>query len=308
MVRFPVNPMGLSPDVSSLAAVPQARDLSQERREIVYSAESRLRSPITFVREATHDLSRSRDLAWHLFVRNVRSRYRASALGYLWLLLPPAATAGVWVLLRASRIVAFESPLVPYPVFLISGLFLWQAFLKALLGPLQQLAAHRTLLTRIQFPSEALLLAAFAEAVFEVVLYLAVLAAVFIGFDVGLLWPMLLGLPAVLVLMLCGAAVGVLLAPWSLLYGDVQRGVNLAATWVFFLTPILYPMPAAGPLARLAAVNPVAILLGTCRDLLLTGGSPLMGSFLAVGAVLPVVLVGAWALYRLSLRHVVARL
>jgi len=55
----------------------------------VYTPESPLRQPRKFVRELISDLWGSRELAWRLFVRDLRAQYRASLLGYLWVFLPP---------------------------------------------------------------------------------------------------------------------------------------------------------------------------------------------------------------------------
>src|SRR3984957_18917231 len=104
--------------------------------EIIYSSQSRLRSPRLFLREMISDLRNSREAAWHLFARNLRSQYRQSFLGYIWILLPPLATALLWVYLNWTQTLAIRHTDIPYPIYVLTGTMLWQVFSDALYCPL----------------------------------------------------------------------------------------------------------------------------------------------------------------------------
>jgi hypothetical protein len=124
--------------------------------EVVYSAESQLRSPARFVADTRADLRVSPGLAWRLFLHSLRANYRRSWLGYYWLLAPPPATTATWVFLNASRVLNVGPTETPYAVYVLSGTILWQVFADAINSPLQQLSNARAILTRSHVPHEAL--------------------------------------------------------------------------------------------------------------------------------------------------------
>lgn len=270
--------------------------------ETVFSAAPELRRPRRFLRRAFADLARSRAAAGALFVANLRAQHRRAWLGYLWLLIPALATAGLCALMQSRRIVAVGATELPYPLFVLSGMVLWQAFLDGLNAPLDQLGRARQMITRSAAPHEAIIGAGILQALLGAGIRLAVLAAALALFraplaPTALLFP--LGLLALLVL---GAAAGLLAAPLGLLYDDVSRALFLGAALLFFLTPVAYPLPADG----LFRLNPVGILLGQARHWLTGGGlDPL---FVAVTAAAFAALVIAWLFYRLARPHVIARL
>ncbi|MEW5931133.1 MAG: ABC transporter permease [Gemmatimonadota bacterium] len=272
--------------------------------EVVYSADSQLRSPGRFAAELLADLRVAPSVAWHLFLRKLQAGYRQSWLGYLWLLLPPLATSGAWVYLNAARILDVGPTDLPYPVFVLTGTLLWQVFAEALEAPLKGLSAARAILTRSRVPHEAMLLAGMAEVVFNFAVRLAVVAPVLLWLGARPGATALLAPLGVAALLLLGFSLGLLLAPVGMLYQDVSRGITLVAGIWFFLTPVIYP-PSASPLG---ALNPVAPLLVTARGWL-TGGpaAPAAGSGVVVAASLAALAVG-WGGYRLAKPHLVSRL
>jgi lipopolysaccharide transport system permease protein len=85
--------------------------------ETVYSADSELLDPLRFIRSISADLRLSPELAWCLFLRNVRVQYRQTWLEYFWLLLPPLATTLMWVYLNSAKILNVGKTGAPYPVY-----------------------------------------------------------------------------------------------------------------------------------------------------------------------------------------------
>lgn len=279
--------------------------------EVVYSAESQLRSPARFAAETWADLRVSPRLAWRLFLHSLRANYRRSWLGYLWLLAPPLATTATWVFLNAARVLDVGPTETPYTVHVLSGTMLWQVFADAINSPLQQLSNARAILTKSRAPHEALLLAGVIEVLFNFAVRLFVLLPVLVWFGPHLsLTPAALVLApfGVAALLLLGFALGLLLAPFGLLYQDVPRGLALAVGFWFFLTPVIYPWPPAGRAALLAKLNPVAPLLEATRGWLTTGRTESARGFLFVSALTLPVLLTAWLLQRLARPHIIARL
>ena len=215
--------------------------------ETVYSTEAQLLHPATLLRRMGRDLVGSRELAWRLFVRNVSARYRQTALGYLWAVLPPLAATAVFVALRRSGVFTTGDTGVPYVPFLVAGLVLWQTFVDALYAPLRIVMQSKAMLVKINFPREALILAGVAEVLFNFLVRAALLAAVLAWYRLAPPATALLAPLGVLTLIAIGIAIGVLLVPAAVLLQDVEQGLAIVISLWLFATPVLYPPPTAYP-------------------------------------------------------------
>jgi lipopolysaccharide transport system permease protein len=276
--------------------------------ETIYSSESKLRSPRRFLRETFTDLRASREVAWHLFARNLRTQYRQSFLGYLWVVLPPIATMLLWVYLNWTKTLAIGATAIPYPIFVLTGTMLWQLFVDALYCPLNQLGASRNLITKVRVPHEAILLSGLGILLFNFVIRFAVVFAGLLLFHCPLTLGLLLAPFGVLVLILLGLTLGLLLAPFGLLYQDISLGLSLVLSFAFFITPIVYPVPTKWPASLLATLNPVTPALETTRNWIALGLVPPAEGFYVVTAATLVLFVVAWLAYRLATPHFIIRL
>jgi lipopolysaccharide transport system permease protein len=246
-------------------------------------------------------------LAAELARRNLRARYRSSILGYVWLFLTPVAMAGAWVFLRRAGSVSLADVGTSYPMYVASGMFLWQGFSRMVQSPLQQLGASRHLLGKYRFPWESIVLAAWIEVAFEFVIGMTVLSIALVGTGSLAGWAALAAIPCMALLLAFGGALGLLAAPVGLLYEDVGRTLALALSLTFFLVPIVYPAGNSG-LARSAVVaNPAAVFLVLARDFLLRGSSTLVGWGAGYALVTLVLLLAAFALLRVARPHVASR-
>lgn len=272
-------------------------------QESIYKAEPALSNPRAFFARAIEDVRASPRIAWQLFRANLRASRRRSLLGYLWLLLPAAATTLLCVYLNSRRIVSVGPTELPYALHVLAGIILWQTFVEAMNSPLQQLQRARQMISRSRLQHEAILVAGLLEVGLNAAVRLVALGLALFLFGLvpaaGALLLFPLGLIAVAVM---GAAFGLLAAPFGLLYDDVERGLALLTGFWFFLTPILYPVPATGPLR----LNPVTPLIETARSALVAPAIDPV--FLVTAALAGLGLVLAWLLYRLARPHVVERL
>jgi lipopolysaccharide transport system permease protein len=277
-------------------------------RIAVYTPESPLRRPAKFVREMVADLLRSRELASRLFIRDLRAQYRHSVLGYVWVIAPPLLASLPFIFLNASGVMRMAETPIPYAAFAVVGTVIWQTFTDALNSPLRVMNASRAMLTRISFPREAILLSGLMQVGFSFLVRLLLLAAVFVTFSLTVPATAPLFLVGMMSVALTGFAIGVVVTPAGLLYGDVQQALPLASTFLMLLTPVLYPRPASGLAAAIAALNPLTPLVTTTRDWLTIGAAEHLASFVAISAATVTFLALGWILYRVSLPHLVARL
>ncbi len=272
-------------------------------RETVYKAEPELSDPRAFLARAIDDVRGSPHIAWQLFRTNLRASRRRSLLGYVWLLIPAAATTLLCIYLNSRRIIAVGPTELPYALHVLVGIILWQTFVEAMNAPLQQLQRARQMISRSRLQHEAILVAGLLEVALNATVRLVGLGLVLTAFGIvpaaGALLLFPLGLIAVAIM---GAAFGLLAAPFGLLYDDVARGLAVLTSFWFFLTPILYPAPVAGPLL----LNPVTPLIEQARSAIVAPA--LDGAFLLAAALAALGLLFAWLLYRLARPHVVERL
>jgi lipopolysaccharide transport system permease protein len=276
----------------------------------VYGPESELHSPARLVRSMGRDLLASRELAWRLLVRDLSARYRQSILGVTWAFLTPLATAAVFVLLNRQGTLSVDATRIPipYPAFVILGTVLWQLFADSLYLPLRAVTGGKSMLAKVNFPREALLLSGIGQVLFDFGIKLLIVAAVFVCYGIELQWGILLAPFAILVLMLLGLMLGLLLMPLGVLYNDVSSALGTVLGLWFFLTPVVYPPRQHWPYSLLDTVNPVAPVLVGARDLLATGtlSDPL--AFAVVSVVTLLGLGAMWVLYRVSLPILVERM
>jgi homopolymeric O-antigen transport system permease protein len=274
---------------------------------MIYTPESALRHPGKLAREMVADLLASRELAWRLFTRDIRAQYRQSILGYVWVFIPPLVAALPFIYLNSQGIIGMGKTPIPYGAYAMVGTIIWQTFVDALNSPLRALSSARGMLTRINFPREAPLLAGVAQVGFGLLVRLVLLAGIFAWFRItppptALLFPV-----GILGLIVVGFMVGLILTPIALLYGDVQQALGIATGFLMLLTPVLYPVPHSGIAATIAALNPLTPLITTTRGWLAIGAAEQAGAFAGIVAAAIVLLLVGWIAYRVTLPHLIAR-
>lgn len=274
----------------------------------VYTPESQMRSPVKLCKTMWRDLKDSRELAWRLFVRDVSARYRQSIFGILWAFLPALLSGLVFIILQANNVVSFGTVDIPYPVFVIIGTTLWQIFSESIYAPLRAVQNAKSMLAKINFPREALLLAAFYEVLFSLAIKMVVILVVMFYFNMTLGPGLIYSLSAVLMLILFGMSLGLFLTPMGMLYSDIGSALTLFIQFWFFVTPVVYPPPSSFPYSLIATLNPVSPLLVSARDLMTKGVIVDFSSFIIISGCTVICLVVAWIIYRLAMPIIIERM
>jgi lipopolysaccharide transport system permease protein len=253
------------------------------------------------------DLLASRELAWRLMVRDISAQYRQSFLGIAWAFLPPIVMAASFTLASNAQVINVGVTDIPYPAYVMFSTALWQTFVEALNGPVQAVTIAKPMLARVNFPREALILAKLGEVFFNFAIKTILIAALFIFFRVSVSWTVILMPVALIHLVLLGTFIGILLAPFGVLYQDISKGLNLITSFWLFLTPVVYPVPNHGTFGFLVKLNPVTPLLVTTRELATTGVISEPFGFWVVSGITVVGLLLTWIVFRLAMPFVVER-
>jgi lipopolysaccharide transport system permease protein len=276
--------------------------------EITYTPESNLRYPIKLFQQMWQDLLASRELAWRLMLRDINSQYRQSLLGITWAFLPPIMMAAGFTLANQASIIQVGKTDLPYPAYVMFSTALWQTFVESLNAPLQALTQAKPLLAKVNFPREALILAKLGEIIFNFGIKIILIIGLFFCFQISVSWTALLAPVAILHLILLGLFLGILLAPFGLLYQDVSRGLNLITGFWLFLTPVVYQVPQSGFFRTLVKLNPVTPLLVTARELTTNAKLSQPIEFWIVSAIIFFGLIMTWIFFRIAMPFVIERI
>lgn len=277
-------------------------------KRIVYTPESGLRRPGELIRDFIESLPQAHALGYRLFLRNLKGMYRQSLLGMFWSVIPPLITSLIWILLNGQRVVNIDVPGVSFPLFVIIGTILWQSFAEGVNGPIKGVTMGKSMLAKINFPRESLILSGIYEVIFNTLIKIGLLVLVFIAFQQVPSWSTLFGLLGFASLILLGSTIGLLLTPLGMLYNDVQKGVVIVLQFAIYLTPVIYPEPKSGFVADLMKFNPVAPLLTTTRNLMIGAPTPGLDAFFWVsGGALALFLLGLF-IYRLTMPIIIERI
>ncbi len=281
---------------------------TENLQTVVYSPESQMHTPGRLVCSMFQGLKDSRELAWRLFVRDVSARYRQSILGIFWAFLPPVITGLVFIILQSKRVINLGETDIPYPVYVLVGTTLWQVFTESLNAPLKSVIAAKSMLAKINFPREALIVSAFYDVLFNLLIKSIILVGIFVYFKVPLTWGLLMAPMAILILILLGMSIGLFLTPLGVLYTDITQGLTVVTSFWFFLTPVIYPPPQSFPYSLMTTFNPVSPVLMGARDLLTKGVMINIGPFLVVSLLTIITLFITWMIYRLALPILIERM
>lgn len=273
-----------------------------------YTAGSNSMSFSGIVSEMFRDLRASKDLSWRLAVRDTKSLYRQSFLGILWAFFTPLMNTLVWVFLNSTGVVKMDDVGIPYTVYVFVGTMLWSILLESLTSPLQQTQAAQSMMTKINFPKEALIVSGIYKILFNslIKVVLIIIAMVALGVypnQYTLLFPV-----SLFSLILFGTAIGLFLTPVGMLYTDIGRAIPLVMQFFMYFSPVVYLAPKSGTLSKLIHINPVTPLINNARNWLTGFEAESLQYFIWINvAVLALLFVG-WLLYRISIPIIVERM
>jgi lipopolysaccharide transport system permease protein len=275
---------------------------------IVYSPESAIKSPRRLFWEMANELKNSRELAFALFSRDMKAQVRQSILGYVWLFFPPIATTLIWFFLNSSGVVKVADTGMPYPAFVMIGTLLWQAFLESLTKPITSLNGAKAMLTKLNFPRIAPVLAGIGQTTVTAAIRLVLLIPIFVFTGVEASWTILFFPFAYLSMVLLGVAIGSFLTPIGLLYTDIARAIGLLGQFAMYATPVVYPMATSGLLGEVNRFNPVTYLIEVGRATLVGGSFQHLPMVLIISGCAFVLLLIGWTVFHITAPRIIERM
>lgn len=260
----------------------------------------------------------TRELLVNLVLRDLRSRYKRSALGWAWSLINPLATIFIfWVVfstfLKVQPPTGDPSGLKSFVLFLVCGLLPYRFLADSMQTSVDTLLGNANLVKKVYFPRELLVVSAVGALVVTFLIELGVFSVVLVGFgNMVLPWlPVVLLLVAIEVCFTLGIAL--VLAPLNVYLRDTKHFVNIFLQLLFYSAPIVYPARLVPRDANVLGIdmalrdiyqlNPLVTMVDCFRAVLYDLRFPDTGDLLYLtGWAIGLLILGHWLFGRLDRR------
>jgi lipopolysaccharide transport system permease protein len=215
-----------------------------------------------------------RELLTNFVIKDLKVRYKSSALGFFWSLLNPLLMMLIFTFVFAH---VFKTGVKNFPIFLLTGLLAWNYFNMAVAGGTASVLGNAALVKKIYFPRELLPI---ASVLAELVNFLIATLLLFVflaisGYHFYLFIPLILLVIIIQTLFTIGVVL--FLSGINVYFRDIQYIVNVVLMALFYATPILYTIDmvkkvslfAKNPwLLTLYKVNPIASFMMLYRNMM----------------------------------------
>jgi lipopolysaccharide transport system permease protein len=239
--------------------------------------------------ETIFNAYRHRDLIFSFAVRDIKARYKQTALGVAWSIIQPLSMMIVFTLVF-SLFAKIPSDGIPYPVFAYSALIFWTFFSNTISGGTIAMTSNGILIRKIYFPRETLLLSVLLAGLLDLAISSLLFVGMIIYYQITLTAAALWVIPLVLLQMLLALGVISLTSAAHVNFRDIGHGLPLLIQLWMFATPVAYPISVIPEWLRpYYLLNPMAAIIDGYRRAIILGTHPDLGA-LALSVTITVVL------------------
>lgn len=202
-----------------------------------------------------------RELLYFLTWRDIKVRYKQTAIGVVWAVLQPVLTTAIFTVIF-SKFARFDSLNFPYPLFALSGLLLWLFVNNSVTLASNSLVGNTNLVTKIYFPRLIVPTAATFSNLIDLALGFAILVGLMIYYGVNLSWQILLAPLFVALTIVLALSLGTLFSALNVRFRDVKFALPFFLQVWMFVSPIFYPSESLPEKWRTVfALNPLTGIL-----------------------------------------------
>jgi lipopolysaccharide transport system permease protein len=183
-----------------------------------------------------------RELFYFFAWRDVKIKYKQTALGFVWAILQPLLMMLIFTLFF-GRALNIPSQNIPYPVFVFSGLLLWTAFSNGLTNSANSMVNNAPIIKKIYFPRLVIPVSSILVSLFDFLMAFMLFIPLLIFYQqpVSLAaiwsWPL-----AIFVCLIATMGPGTLLAALNVKYRDFRYVIPFFVQVLFFISPVIYPV------------------------------------------------------------------
>jgi lipopolysaccharide transport system permease protein len=237
-----------------------------------------------------------RELLYFLIWRDVKVRYKQTAIGFTWVIIQPLVTMVIFTVIFGN-FANIPSDGLPYPIFSFTALLPWSYFAQALGQSGRSLVGNAGLISKVYFPRLVIPLVSVSSPLVDFAVSFLVLLGMMVWFSVTPTWGVLL-LPVFLLLAaLTAFAVGLWLSALNVRYRDVSQLMPFLVQVWMYASPVIYPVSTIPEKWRLLySLNPMVGVIEGFRWALLGKSSPDF-TVMAVGSAIVLLLLAGGLVY-----------
>jgi ABC-2 type transport system permease protein len=189
---------------------------------------------------AVKDVFRNKEMLDLIVRRDLKARYKDSSLGFFWTLVRPIVQLIIYYVVLGHFLGAARG-IPDFAIYIYAGLTIFTLFSEIVLGGAGSIVANAGLVKKIYLPREIFPLASVGSAMFNFGIQLLILIAATIAFG-AFPWhaELLYAIPAVLIVVLYGTALGLLLSAANVYFRDIQYLIEVVMMLLMWASPILY--------------------------------------------------------------------
>lgn len=241
-------------------------------------------------------ISSHRELVENLILRDIKSRYKQSILGYAWAVFNPLALAFIYTLVGSVFMRSEVRGGLAFAIHAYFGLLFWNLFSTGLSTATEGLVSHLSLITKVYFPREVFPVSAVLSKLVDFAFGLVGIIPLLVYYKtIPSVSGLFLILPIIAIQIVFTMGLGMLLSCANLFYRDVRYLVQLTLSFWIYLVPNIYTMErleAHPALLPFYLLNPMAVFIETSRRLVFPRTGPIepLLPYLGIATVLSVTL------------------
>ena len=220
------------------------------------------------------EIWRYRELLFIFAWRDIKVRYKQTVIGIAWAIFQPFITMVVFSVFFGS-FAKVPSENIPYPIFVYSGLLLWNYFSNSLTSASECLITNESIIKKVYFPR---LLLPFSTAVTPAIDFFFALIVLFVLMIYYHFTPNFIGLILIPVLLitsfLAASGLGLILSALNAKFRDIRYALPFVIQILMFVTPVIYPISIIpAKFQWIMYLNPMTGVINTARTSLLRTGA-----------------------------------
>ena len=224
--------------------------------------------PVSKLSFGLRELWEYRELFYFFTWRDIKVKYKQTFLGIIWAILQPFILMIVLTLFF-GRTFNSQSTNIPYPVFVYTGLLLWNIFSSGISNASNSMVINASIIKKIYFPRLIIPISAILSALFDFIMALIIYAGILIYYRQPVELNILFFLPLSILLTVTSAmGLGTMLAALNVKYRDFRYVIPFFIQILLFLSPVIYPVSIVKYewVQKILSLNPMAGAIDLLRS------------------------------------------
>lgn len=225
--------------------------------------------PASKISLGLRELWEFRELFYFFTWKDIKVKYKQTTLGILWAILQPFLTMVIFSIFFGKGL-AVPSDGIPYPIFVFSGLMLWNIFSSGLSSAANSMVSNANIIKKIYFPRLIIPMSAILVTLFDFIMAFGIYICLMVYYRFPIHWNIILFLPlSLFITILSSFGLGTFLAALNVKYRDFRYVIPFFIQTLLFLTPVIYPVSILNNypwLQKLLVFNPMTPAINLMRS------------------------------------------